>query len=182
MFSYDTRSALASAADLVNTAPDARTERPERLPDVAALRAFVERWGWTGPIPLREDELDRVHAVRRVLRGLWDLAGDEAGTVDLVNRMLRDAAVLPQLVRHDDWPYHLHGWNDATPIAERFLAEPAMGMVDVVRAGALDRLRRCAAPDCAGVLVDFSRNSSRRFCDDGCNNRLNVAAYRARRA
>lgn len=181
MFSYDTRSALASAADLVNTAPDGETGREERLPDVDAMREFVARWGWTGPIPIRDDELDRVHAVRALLRQLWD-SPDEPRTVDLVNRMLREAAVLPQLVRHDDWPYHLHGWNDETPIAERFLAEPAMGLVDVVRAGELDRLRRCAAPDCAGVFVDFSRNSSRRFCGDGCNNRLNVAAYRARRA
>ncbi|WP_019202441.1 CGNR zinc finger domain-containing protein [Tsukamurella sp. 1534] len=182
MFSYDTRSALASAADLVNTAPDAPTDRPERLGTVDALREFVARWGWTGPIPIREDELERVHAVRRLLRELWDAASDETRAVDLINRMLREAAVLPQLVRHDDWPYHLHGWSDSTPIAERFLAEPAMGLVDVVRAGELDRLRACAAPDCAGVFVDLSRNSSRRFCDDGCNNRLNVAAYRARRA
>lgn len=182
MFSYDTRSALASAADLVNTAPDAATGREERLPDVAALREFVARWGWTGPIPIREDELDRVYAVRGLLRGVWDAAADEALAVDLINRMLREANVLPQLARHDDWPYHLHGWTDETPIAERFLAEPAMGLVDVVRADALDRLRWCSAPDCGGVLVDFTRNSSRRYCDDGCNNRLNVAAYRARRA
>jgi hypothetical protein len=33
------------------------------------------------------------------------------------------------------------------------------------------------------VLVDLSRNRSRRFCDvNGCANRAHVAAYRARRA
>jgi predicted RNA-binding Zn ribbon-like protein len=32
------------------------------------------------------------------------------------------------------------------------------------------------------VLVDLSKNRSRRFCDSGCGNRTNVAAYRARRA
>ena len=31
------------------------------------------------------------------------------------------------------------------------------------------------------LLIDLSRNHSRRFCDDGCGNRANVAAYRARR-
>ena len=45
----------------------------------------------------------------------------------------------------------------------------------------LDRLRRCAGDGCDQVLVDLSRNRSRRFCDAGCGNRANVAAYRARR-
>ena len=39
----------------------------------------------------------------------------------------------------------------------------------------------CAAPDCDFVVIDLSRNRSRRFCDSGCGNRANVAAYRARR-
>ena len=56
----------------------------------------------------------------------------------------------------------------------------AMAMVDVVRAGELRRLRTCAADDCDGVLVDLSRNRSKRYCDLGCGNRLAVAAYRAR--
>jgi predicted RNA-binding Zn ribbon-like protein len=32
------------------------------------------------------------------------------------------------------------------------------------------------------VLVDLSKNRSRRFCEQNCGNRANVAAYRARRA
>jgi predicted RNA-binding Zn ribbon-like protein len=32
------------------------------------------------------------------------------------------------------------------------------------------------------VLVDLSKNSSKRYCDTGnCGNRTNVAAYRARK-
>jgi predicted RNA-binding Zn ribbon-like protein len=31
------------------------------------------------------------------------------------------------------------------------------------------------------VVLDLSRNRSRKFCDSGCGNRSNVAAYRARR-
>ena len=58
-----------------------------------------------------------------------------------------------------------------------------MAFVDLVRADDLGRLRRCAAEDCDAVLVDLSRNRSRRFCDTGnCGNRAHVAAYRARRA
>ena len=46
----------------------------------------------------------------------------------------------------------------------------------------LARLRLCAADDCTDVLVDLSRNKSKRYCDTGnCGNRTNVAAYRARK-
>ena len=58
-----------------------------------------------------------------------------------------------------------------------------MAMIDVVRAGEDERLRRCAADDCDAVFIDFSRNRSKRYCDVGnCGNRMNVTAYRARRA
>ena len=61
-------------------------------------------------------------------------------------------------------------------------AEAAMAVLDLIREDALGRLRICAADDCADVLVDLSRNSSKRFCDTGnCGNRTNVAAYRARK-
>ena len=34
--------------------------------------------------------------------------------------------------------------------------------------------------DCDNVVVDLSRNRSKRFCEDGCGNRENVRAYRDR--
>jgi predicted RNA-binding Zn ribbon-like protein len=55
-------------------------------------------------------------------------------------------------------------------------------MVDVIRVGQLDRLRTCESTTCDNVLVDLSKNRSRRYCDAGCGNRANVAAYRARKA
>lgn len=70
---------------------------------------------------------------------------------------------------------------DPTPLVVRMVVEYAMSMMDVVRAGDLDRLSYCAADDCDQVVLDLSRNRSRKFCDSGCGNRSNVAAYRARR-
>ena len=57
-----------------------------------------------------------------------------------------------------------------------------MAMTDVIRMDELGRLRICAADDCDDVVVDLSKNRSRRYCDGGCGNRANVAAYRARRS
>ena len=55
-----------------------------------------------------------------------------------------------------------------------------MAMVDVIRADEMVRLGTCAADDCDDVVLDLSRNRSRRYCSTTCGNREAVAAYRAR--
>jgi predicted RNA-binding Zn ribbon-like protein len=174
IFAHDTEIALASAAALVNTAGP-----PERLPDVAALDDFITTWGFTGGRDRDRAELRAVRDLRPGLRELW--AADEEGVVEIVNGMLRAARALPQLVRHDEWDYHLHAAPDGAPLAQRIAVEVAMAMVDVVRAKELSRLRSCAYPGCGDVLVDLSKNRSKRFCDAICGNRAAVDAYRARR-
>jgi predicted RNA-binding Zn ribbon-like protein len=57
-----------------------------------------------------------------------------------------------------------------------------MAFADLIRFGELARLRYCAAPDCDDVMIDLSKNRSRRFCSLTCANRVNVAAYRSRRS
>jgi predicted RNA-binding Zn ribbon-like protein len=176
VFAHDTEMTLAAAAALVNTG----RQSEEQLPDVAALDAFVEQWQWTGDRTHDEAELAAVRALRPRLARLWGASEDEA--VEIVNAMLREAPVLPQLVRHDGWDYHLHTTSPHAPLAERIAVDAAMAFSEVVRMKALDRLRICSADDCEDVMVDVSKNSSRRFCDTACGTRMNVAAYRARRA
>lgn len=176
LFAHDTEVALAAAAALVNTAAPDRDE----LSDVAALDAFVQRWGWTGSRRGDAAELAAVRALRPRLRQLWEL--DEDGVVEVVNRMLRAEHALPQLVAHDDWGYHLHATPSRAPLAGRMAVEAAMAVVDVVRQQELDRLSVCGADDCDDVLVDLTKNRSRRYCSTACSNRVNVAAFRARRA
>lgn len=178
IFAHDTEVALNAAAALVNSAPHASSD-VEQLPDVAALDGFVTSWGWTGARAGDEQELLAVRALRPRLRQLWEAGEDEA--VDLVNAMLRETHALPQLVKHDEWDYHLHATPPDAALHVRMMVEAAMAFVDVVRMKELDRLRVCVADDCGDVLVDLSKNRSRRFCDQTCGNRANVAAYRARR-
>jgi predicted RNA-binding Zn ribbon-like protein len=176
VFAHDTEVALTAAAELVNTA--GRGE--ERLPDPDALAAFVTGWRWTGRHERTLAELRAVRALRPRLRRIWE--ADEDEVVEIVNTLLREANALPQLVRHDEWPFHLHATPSEAPLADRMAVEAAMGMVDVVREGELGRLRICAFPNCDNVLVDLSKNRSKRYCDAGCGNRAAVNAYRARRA
>ena len=175
LFAHDTETALAAAAALVNT----RQRDADELDDVAALDAFVQQWGWTGSHRRDAAELQAVRDLRPRLRRLWEL--DEDGVVELVNEMLRDAGALPQLVAHGEWGYHLHATPSQAPLADRMAVEAAMAVVDVVRLAELDRLSTCGADDCDDVLVDLTKNRSRRYCSTSCANRVNVAAFRARR-
>jgi predicted RNA-binding Zn ribbon-like protein len=178
LFTHDTEVALAAAAALVNTAPGPTD--PEELVGTDDLDAFVAEWGWTGRHCRSEHELQAVRALRPRLRRIWEVDEDEV--VDIVNGLLREFRALPQLVKHDGWDYHLHATAQDAPLATRMAVEAAMAMVDVVRAGELQRLRICQAPDCRDVVVDLSKNRSKRFCESGCGNRMAAAAYRARRS
>ena len=175
LFAHDTETALAAAAALVNT----RQRDADELDDVAALDAFVQQWGWTGSHRRDAAELQAVRELRPRLRRLWEL--DEDGVVELVNEMLRDAGALPQLVAHGEWGYHLHATPSQAPLADRMAVEAAMAVVDVVRLAELGRLSTCGADDCDDVLVDLTKNRSRRYCSTSCSNRVNVAAFRARK-
>ena len=176
VFAHDTEIALNAAAALVNT--EGRDH--DDLETVADLDAFVREWGWTGSRRRDREEVEQVRELRPMLRRLWEL--DEDGVVALVNRLLADAKALPQLVRHDEWDYHLHATSPGAPLADRMAVEAAMALVDVVRQRELDRLLVCEADDCDDVHVDLSKNRSRRYCSTACSNRVNVAAFRARRA
>jgi predicted RNA-binding Zn ribbon-like protein len=182
VFAHDTETSLLSAAALINT--DSSTDG-DTLVTPEDLERFVRRWEFTGSRTHDAAELDAVRALRAPLRRLWTChldTGDDSEVVAGVNALLADARALPQLVRHDHWGWHLHATSPEQPLATRMAVEAAMALVDVVRGDELDRLRVCDADDCDDVLVDFSKNRSRRYCDAGCGNRVNVAAYRARRA
>ena len=176
VFAHDTEEALIGVAALVNT-----TGRDgEKLPDVAALDVFFRTHGWTGRREHDLAELEAVRALRPRLRRLWEVDEDEL--VEIVNGLLRESSALPQLVRHDGWSYHLHATPAEAPLATRMAVEAAMAFVDVVRGGELGRLRICEASDCDDVVIDLTKNRSKRFCDAGCGNRVAVNAYRARKA
>lgn len=178
-FAYDTQQNLVTAAALVNTA--LRRDGSDALATVEDLDRFYVEHGFAGRHDGDDDELGQVHEVRARLHTLWSADRDHAAV--LVNTMLREAAAVPYLVRHDGWDWHLHATSLQAPLPVRVLVEAAMAVVDVIRSDEWARMAVCGAEDCRAVLVDLSRNRSRRFCDvNNCGNRAHVAAYRARRA
>lgn len=174
IFAHDTTTALRAAVALANSALE-----PDTLTSTDDLHRFYVEHEYSGRHTGDLAELEEVRTLRWELRTL--LTSDRDDLVEQTNRMLREAGAVPQLVRHDGWDWHLHAVGAERSFAERITVETAMAMVDVVRADELSRLAVCADESCQGVVLDLSRNRSRRYCSTTCSNRNAVAAYRARR-
>ena len=174
-FAHDTEQSLLAAVTLVNTASE-----PDTLLTVEDLDAFYAEFDYSGRHDGDVDELEAVRALRPVLREL--LTADRDDAVELVNALLAEARALPRLVRHEPFDWHLHAVAEESPLPTRIMVESAMAMIDVIRADDMSRLGVCADDDCDGIVLDLSRNRSRRFCSTTCGNRNAVAAYRARQA
>lgn len=174
VFAPDVEAALGAAVALVNS------EDPDALTSLDALRAFYDDWGYTGSRPRSVAELEAVRSIRPRLREL--LTADRDTAVTLINAILAEQQAVPQLVRHDHLDWHIHAISENRPMHDRILVETAMAMVDLVRTDEMSRLQVCAAQDCNGIVLDLSRNRSRRYCSMTCGNREAQAAYRARRS
>lgn len=175
VFSHDTTVSLQASVALVNTA-----EPPGTLETVADLDAFYERFDYTGAHDRDHAELAAVRTLRAPLRQL--LLSERDACVDLVNATLATRQAVPRLVRHDGWDWHVHATRPGDPLPDRIAVETAMAMLDVIRAGENSRFSVCEDDGCSGVVLDLSRNRSRRYCSTTCANRNAVAAYRARNA
>ncbi|MFE6040397.1 CGNR zinc finger domain-containing protein [Streptomyces sp. NPDC056452] len=176
---HDTRIALDTVVDLVNTAPE--SEPADGLPDIDALYDFAERHLISGVGELGEKDLRAVRDVRSLFAEVF-AAPDARTAADLVNRLVAAAGTTPQLTNHDGYDWHVHYFAPDASVADHLAADCGMALAFIVVAGEQERLRRCEAPDCRRAFVDLSRNRSRRYCSSRtCGNRLHVAAYRARR-
>lgn len=175
LFANDTEAALLAAVELANSELE-----PDTLTSTDQLASFFERHGYTGSRTGQQAELDQVRNVRKAVRTLLSSERDDA--VEQVNSMLAAARALPRLVRHGDLDWHIHAVDDNAALATRITVETAMAMIDVIRADEMSRLAICADDDCAGVVLDLSRNRSRKYCSATCSNRNAVAAYRARKS
>ncbi|MBO0845345.1 MAG: CGNR zinc finger domain-containing protein [Nocardioides sp.] len=173
VFTHDTEASLLATVALVNSA-----EAPDTLTTPEELVAFLDEHEFTGTRVGDAAELAAVRDLRPRLRAL--LTSDRDTAAGLVNDLLGEEHALPQLVRHGGHDWHIHAVAPDAPVATRIAVESAMAMIDVIRADEMSRLGTCADPDCEGLVLDLSRNRSRRFCSTTCTNRAAVAAYRAR--
>ena len=179
LFSHDIEHSLACVVDLANTRATRSSE--EQLGTLDDLRSFVERHELSEVGALTRTDLVAVQDLRGRVRPVFD-APDDARAAALVNDLVAGSPVTPRLTAHDGYPWHLHYFAPGASVAEHLAVDCGMALAHLVATGERERLSTCAAPGCENVLVDLSRNRSKRYCDARtCGNRLHVAAYRERR-
>jgi predicted RNA-binding Zn ribbon-like protein len=165
-----------TAVALVNTLDLA--SGVDAMVDASSCAQLLSDGGWVLDA-VSAPELRALRDLRPRLRMIFD-ATDERKAVLQLNRLLSENHALPQLTDHDgNW--HFHYTQPGASLAVRVATTCAMALLTIMRTDGLTRFRICAAEECTNVLLDTSKNRSRRFCDAGtCRNRANVAAYRAR--
>ncbi|MFH8406613.1 CGNR zinc finger domain-containing protein [Streptomyces sp. NPDC018019] len=168
------------------------TEQPERGGDtLTSVEAVRELFGPAQQMARRATESDvtRLRGVRSRLRAVFEAAaeGDEVRAVDLLNALMMEFPVSPQISGHefrdeDGRPkWHLHIADHAANATAGYTATASMGLAFQLTELGVDRLGICQARPCRNAYLDTSTNRSRRYCSDRCATRANVAAYRARK-
>lgn len=168
------------------------TEEPARGKDsLTTVESVRELFGANQQAARRATDADvtRFRSVRARLRAVFEAAdgGEATLAVDLLNSLLLEFPVSPQISGHDtrdedgepDW--HMHLADHPSNATAGFAAIAAMGLAFHLTSHGVDRLGLCEAVPCRNAYLDTSTNRSRRYCSDRCATRANVAAYRARK-
>jgi predicted RNA-binding Zn ribbon-like protein len=171
---------MTGCVEFINTG---RAGSSEQFRDVSDLQRLADRYAFAGS-RARPGDLPAALGYRAQLDSVVTAceAGSEPAAIARINALLTATGAIPQIAAHDGRGPHLHVSSPASPLPDRMAAHFAMGLAWLVVAGQIRRIRTCASPACTKIFVDFSKNSSRRYCDSRtCGNRVHVAAYRARR-
>jgi predicted RNA-binding Zn ribbon-like protein len=168
------------AVRLVNTGDPAAPDRDD-LRDLEALYALVADRPHLNVRATRND-LDALRQLRAELRKIFTVAAEGEGgeAVEMLNALLIQHPIHPQISGHDGQRWHLH-LTESGSVADKYAAGAVMGLAVLVTDLGTDRLGLCQAGSCNAAFLDTTTNRSRRYCSDRCASRSNVAAYRARR-
>lgn len=150
----------------------------EYLAGPADLRRFLSEHGITAPRSISEEDLAEVRRLRKEVREIFESPNAQTAA-ERINRLIAGAGTLPFLTDHDG-TWHLHYTSTDAPVVDRLGAVVGMGLAEVLARYGWERFGICAAENCRDAFIDTSKNRSRRFCNETCSNRANVAAYRAR--
>ena len=181
--------------ELANSLYGAGDERVDFLGTPALARLWLAHAALPVPFPARlaRADADRLRTLRDAVRRLVDQAVDgvtpSPAAVAVLNREARRAPRAPRLVIAPPAPadagpapvgaFRL-GWTSPARGADAALGALAHEAIALFGGPDADRLRRCAAPDCAMAFVQHHRR--RRWCHDSCGHRMRQAAYHRRRS
>jgi len=158
---------LHAVIDLVNEPPTSPT-------------GLNRRWLDAGlPVEDRPDTRD-LSAVQEYLQS-WSLlidADTEQARVAQLNMMLARYTTHPIVTGHDGSQWHLHFRPDDASFSGILTAACTAAIARYLTDRGVQRLGRCALPECSNAYLDHSRPGRQRYCCHTCANRDAVRRHR----
>jgi predicted RNA-binding Zn ribbon-like protein len=171
---------LARAIEVVNTW-DTLDAEPEHIDGIEIFRRFL-RWADEpgAAEAVDEDDLGAFRTLRAGLRAVFD-APSETDAVAAVSTLLANAPVVVA-VEGDAGRWQIrHRAAGGRPL-DSLQVRCAIALLEAIRDGAWANFGICAGDPCTCVYVDRTRNHSRRYCSELCNNRVSQLAHRRRQS
>jgi len=163
----DLNSYAELAVRLVNT-DGGGGEGGDRLASLDGLRDLVADRQHLSAGVTRTD-LEALRMLRAEFRDFFESCarGDGDAAAQVLNALLMQHPVHPQLSGHDGQPWHVH-YTESGSVADRYAAGAVMGLAVVLSDLGLDRFGPCRAAGCHGVFIDYGREQGRVFCSEKC--------------
>lgn len=153
----------------VNTGDDA-------IGSLDGLSAFARHRTLELPDP---GDLATLQEHRGALRAVF-ATEDLCEAVERVNDLLAVHNCAPRLVA-EPGNLHVHFEPRALALGPYLAAITTVALMFTVCDYGIDRLGICADPTCQRAYIDTTKNGQKAYCSSTCAQRINVAAFRARR-
>ena len=164
------------AVDLANL-------EPYGAPEDDTIRRFVDEAFPSHDGTLTRRDVAVLRTCHAEFREVMLAEGDRAA-VGTMNAVMRRHPISPEISDHphpgEERRWHVHLVADG-PVGDQLAGSMAMGLMTTLLDVGLDRRGSCDEESCDDVFLDGSPGGTRRYCSDTCQNRANVAAYRARK-
>jgi predicted RNA-binding Zn ribbon-like protein len=163
----DLNSYAELAVRLVNTT-DGAGGGGDRLASLDGLRDLVADRQHLSTGVTRND-LEALRMLRSDFRDFFEACarGDGENAAQVLNALLIQHPVHPQLSGHDGQPWHVH-YTESGSVADKYAAGAVMGLAVALSDLGIDRFGLCHAPGCEGVFIDYGQEPGREFCSEKC--------------
>jgi predicted RNA-binding Zn ribbon-like protein len=124
--------------------------------------------------------LTRAISLREAIYRLFSASTDKCALVTddlaILNEILTDALTAMRVIGMEDGYTWTWGTDEVT--CDQALWPVALSTANLLTSSGLRLVRECAAPDCAWLFLDTTRNRSRRWCDmKVCGNRAKARRH-----
>ena len=147
----------------------------------AALQTRCEEAGLTVDLPGTDADVAAVNGFLHSWLEVVDAQTDQA-RADALNVLLDATSAHPRLTDHAGDGWHLHYRKMGLTVSEQVNALISVGTALHLVGRGMQRLGRCALPECQRPFADVTRNGRQRYCSHPCANRDAVRRHRAKSA